>query len=370
MASKHELAKMLIQSAGGVQASDPFTGLAKGITTGLGYRYAMDAADEEKASRKKLAELLATGDKKAALAFAGQSDDPALQNLFFESSLKGADNTITQDAWGNPIMVDKTTGATKPLQGIQTYGQPSPQPTPQQPPQGIEQRDLPPIQEPVMPLPKAPPSSPKDELAQALARRENLLSEMGTVPPKFQSTYAPKIAAANEDIRALREAAKPKELPVGALKLQDEALDAYNAAGAVKGKTTELMNKLDTGELDVGLLRNAESVVRNWLGSPDTVSINYDQLDRALEKMRNDTLLLNKGVQTEGDAQRAMNAVVKNRRDPVLLKQALQDLKDVNDRAETLQSNRVNTIRQNFGLGEYQMPGAAQPTHSYEEYFR
>ena len=92
MASKHELAKMLIQSAGGVQASDPFTGLAKGITTGLGYRYAMDASDENKAVRKQMAEALARGDKNAALSFAGQSDDPDLQKVALTAGLTGQDN--------------------------------------------------------------------------------------------------------------------------------------------------------------------------------------------------------------------------------------------------------------------------------------
>lgn len=92
MASKHELAKMLIRSGQDMRASSPFGGLAKGITTGLGYRYAMDAADESKAIRRQMAEALARGDRNAALSFAGQSDDEDLQKVALTAGLTGQDN--------------------------------------------------------------------------------------------------------------------------------------------------------------------------------------------------------------------------------------------------------------------------------------
>jgi hypothetical protein len=82
----------------------------------------------------------------------------------------------------------------------------------------------------------------------------------------------------------------------------------------------------------------------------DVISQNYADLDTTLEKIRNESLRLNKGVQTEGDSERAMNEVIKNRNDPALLKQALEKLSRLNQQAETLQLERLDAINQNYGI--------------------
>jgi len=73
----------------------------------------------------------------------------------------------------------------------------------------------------------------------------------------------------------------------------------------------------------------------------------------SLEKLRNDTLRLNKGVQTEGDAVRAMNEVIASKNDPKLFSAAMQKLDAVNQRAQELQKLQVNTIRNNYNAQPY-----------------
>lgn len=145
---------------------------------------------------------------------------------------------------------------------------------------------------------------------------------------------------------------KPKTLPVGALRLQDEVKQSLAGAKAVQDEAKRLLGQLEKGELDVGFFRNLESEARNKIGASDTVSQNYADLDTTLEKIRNESLRLNKGVQTEGDSERAMNEVIKNRNDPKLLKMSLEKLYRLNERAEILQQERLDDIKQNYGIEE------------------
>lgn len=144
-----------------------------------------------------------------------------------------------------------------------------------------------------------------------------------------------------------------KPLPVGALKLQDEALENLGGADYVTNESKRLAGLLDKGALDLGPVTNTISRLRNWTSNSSPTSQAYGDLNTTLEKMRNESLRLNKGVQTEGDAIRAMNEVVATRNDPVLMKQNLDKLQRINERAVALQKNRVNSVRQNYGAPQY-----------------
>jgi hypothetical protein len=69
-----------------------------------------------------------------------------------------------------------------------------------------------------------------------------------------------------------------------------------------------------------------------------------------MEKQRNASLLLNKGVQTEGDAQRAWNELFANMNDKGVVKQRLQELQKINERAANLKQLNIDNIRRNYGL--------------------
>ncbi|MNY53581.1 hypothetical protein D3C86_1893470 [compost metagenome] len=68
-----------------------------------------------------------------------------------------------------------------------------------------------------------------------------------------------------------------------------------------------------------------------------------------LEKLRNDSLRLNKGVQTEGDAQRAWNELLANINDPKLVEQRLGEILAINQRAGELRGLSNDSMRANFG---------------------
>jgi len=139
-----------------------------------------------------------------------------------------------------------------------------------------------------------------------------------------------------------------KPLPVGALKLQQEALDALAAAKSISETSNLLSQQLKTGGLDVGPIDNLESKARNWAGASTPNSQAFANMETGLEKIRNDSLRLNKGVQTEGDAVRAMNEVIASKNDPVLLQQAMDKLSAINERGAELQRLQINNIRGNY----------------------
>ena len=143
---------------------------------------------------------------------------------------------------------------------------------------------------------------------------------------------------------------KLNKLPVQALKLQQEELDAIALSSNISSDLGELQKKITSGDLNVGPLENLVSRGRNLSGKSTANSRNFASFTATLEKLRNDSLRLNKGVQTEGDAQRAWNENFPSLNDGKALQQRLGEIQKINDRGVILRQNNVDVIRSNFGL--------------------
>lgn len=142
--------------------------------------------------------------------------------------------------------------------------------------------------------------------------------------------------------------AENKPMPASAAQRQAEHLDAIGTAAAIKSDLSALRNQVDSGKINLGFVSNWLSRGKNAAGFSDEQSRNFSSFVNTLEKMRNDSLRLNKGVQTEGDAQRAWNELFQSINDPGLVKQRLQEIESINDRAVNLQKLQVDTLRENF----------------------
>jgi len=139
------------------------------------------------------------------------------------------------------------------------------------------------------------------------------------------------------------------QLPTAALKMQQEELDAIGAASSMRADLGSVNKMLDDGKLSLGPIDNLLSKGRNATGFSDENSRNFASFNATLEKARNDSLRLNKGVQTEGDAVRAWNELLSNVNDPELVKQRLAEIDKLNERAAGLRRNNIDVIRSNFG---------------------
>lgn len=148
--------------------------------------------------------------------------------------------------------------------------------------------------------------------------------------------------------QGLNQKQQVKPLPPGALKMQQESLDAIGTASSINADLDGLARQINDGKLSFGPVSNAFNAARNATGLSSEESRNFASFKSTLEKLRNDSLRLNKGVQTEGDAQRAWNELFQNINDTKLVQQRLQEVRALNDRAVQLRKLDIDTIRSNF----------------------
>jgi len=149
--------------------------------------------------------------------------------------------------------------------------------------------------------------------------------------------------------KAAAGASRP--LPAAALKLQQDELDAIGLASGIEKDLGAVDEQIGSGALQLGRVKNWESEARNWWGSgaADTNSKNYASFRAMLEKMRNDSLRLNKGVQTEGDAVRAWNELIANITDAGLVRQRIAEIRAINRRAVAERQFKIDALRSNYG---------------------
>jgi hypothetical protein len=84
-------------------------------------------------------------------------------------------------------------------------------------------------------------------------------------------------------------------------------------------------------------------------GMSSDESRNFATFKSNMERLRNESLRLNTGVQTDGDAQRAWNELFQNITDTDLVKQRLQEIQRINKRGAELQKLKVDNVRANYG---------------------
>lgn len=116
------------------------------------------------------------------------------------------------------------------------------------------------------------------------------------------------------------------------------------------------------GQLDLNPAANAIGGIRNAVGMSSENSRNLAEFRSTLERVRNDSLRLNSGVQTEGDAQRAWNELVANLNDEAVVRRQLQRIRSINERAIRFRQQRIQTLE---GSAR-QQPQAQTQTRSRE----
>lgn len=148
---------------------------------------------------------------------------------------------------------------------------------------------------------------------------------------------------------AAKATAPPKPLPAPALKMQQESLDAIGIASSINADLAGIEKQISDGKLSFGPVSNAVSAARNATGLSSENSRNFASFKSTLERLRNESLRLNAGVQTDGDAQRAWAELFQNINDTDLVKQRLAEIQNINKRGTELHSLRVDSVRSNYG---------------------
>jgi hypothetical protein len=170
-------------------------------------------------------------------------------------------------------------------------------------------------------------------------------------------------AAAKTDSAHIKaDAAQNKPMPASALRMQQEELDTIGMVGGINADLKAIEGQIDSGKLQLGMVDNMLSRGKNAMGLSDENSRNFASFKSTMEKQRNDSLRLNKGVQTEGDATRAWNELFENINDKAVVKQRLQEIQRINERAANVRKMNVDVIRQNYGQDALETSGySTQP---------
>lgn len=176
-----------------------------------------------------------------------------------------------------------------------------------------------------------------------------------TLKPEEAASYGPGQFQRNKRTGQVQQVAgtNPKgsgRVPATVIKMQTDLLTDLQTTSAVNKVIDRVTNQIDSGELDLGFGKNIFAQGQNAIGLGSPTSRNFASFRASLEKMRNDSLRLNKGVQTEGDAQRAWGELITNLSDPQLVKQRLAEIKDLNEQAIALRKDLVAQAREDSGM--------------------
>lgn len=154
----------------------------------------------------------------------------------------------------------------------------------------------------------------------------------------------------NPQIKKAETVASP--IPEAAMNNIQEADQLVSTLGAVNADLGKIREGIGGNDVKLGPFENSKSRFKNWAAMSDPNSQNYATLKSTLEQQRNASLLLAKGVQTEGDAQRAWEQLMANLNDADNVAQRLEEIMAVNKRSAELQSKKANEGRANYGRPE------------------
>lgn len=201
-----------------------------------------------------------------------------------------------------------------------------------------------------------------------LAMYDQLIQKTVTTPPAtqivttegggMQAITLPKVAGQKPIVQPLGIQAVPKggataegekPMPVPAMKMQQEALDNIGISSSINADLGSIKNQIETGKLKLSPSDNLAAEAKLRLGISDESAQNYSTFKNTINKLRNDTLRLNKGTQTEGDAVRALDELFSSLNDQNAVKKRLGEIIDINKRAVKFHENNINILRKNYG---------------------
>ena len=179
----------------------------------------------------------------------------------------------------------------------------------------------------------------------------------GTVSVRRSSEYDAIMAA-----KKTSASQAPKALSSKAQSAEDDDFFAIDTSQSILGDIDKYVGLIRDEKLEFGFLEGITDSLQQTAGIAGEEEVNSARFNTFLEKLRNDTLRLNKGVQTEGDAKRALKEIIDNKNDTKVVKAALEELRDLNERAIELRKRNINRRRKTQNVDSFDFSDYAAPT--------
>ena len=155
---------------------------------------------------------------------------------------------------------------------------------------------------------------------------------------------------ADPAVKRAQEENKPKKpIPTTALKMMQDSREALSVAEGMGSELARIYDDLKSGRLVLGPVQNQLYRARNAAGQSNDQSKLFQNMMNTFEKMRNDSLRLNKGVQTEGDAVRAWNELFGSLSDGGNVMSQLDRIQRINERAIQLHRENMDSVNNEYG---------------------
>jgi len=148
-----------------------------------------------------------------------------------------------------------------------------------------------------------------------------------------------------------------RKLDTAGFKYENEQFGLLDLNLNLASQTQNFIDLIDNDKLEFGLFEGIGDTLNtlNPLTDVSEETINSRNFEAFLNKLRNDTLRLNKGTQTEGDAQRALDEIANfyDKGDTKTVRARLAELLKINQVAAEERKRNINRIRKNQGVDEF-----------------
>lgn len=143
---------------------------------------------------------------------------------------------------------------------------------------------------------------------------------------------------------------KPVRMSSVAFKAEEEDFAALDTNANINEDIDKFAGLLESGEMTLSAFDKPADFLATTFGYADEVNANRSDFRTFVKKLVLDSLRLNKGTQTEGDAQRATDAIFENINDESAVLRRLNELKRINERALANKKRSINRRRANEGV--------------------
>lgn len=155
---------------------------------------------------------------------------------------------------------------------------------------------------------------------------------------------------------------KPKKpWPTAALKVYSTLSGDLQVTEQLDTMMADMKSLFSDPKFELGPIQNKQYEYANWSGNSTPQSRAYAKLSANLSKLRNDSLRLNKGTQTDGDAQRAWDEIMANMNDKELVMERLADIERYNELALAEKQYQLEVFEEQYGKPNATRPPANPP---------
>ena len=152
-----------------------------------------------------------------------------------------------------------------------------------------------------------------------------------------------------------------QKLPPAVMKMGLDISRIATDVTLVNANMQRHLDRIESGELNLNLWANWISRGKNFTGYSDSESRAFTEFTNDVERSRNAILMAAKGVQTEGDATRALDAIMSSINDTGNVKQQIVKMMDNNRYLAAVQNNQLQAIMATYGSKATELTGLVTP---------